>query len=275
MPASITSDRITGAFFIADQYNDCVRIIYSHGIISTLITCETLDTASRLSCDCSFVSPSFLRCCPLTGDLFVVDGHGLRIRRMKLNRKWDSSQNRWWVSVIKTISVIDCGKLRENDHAFTQSSNIVSIVVCPLTGDVIVGDFFDNTIKRITSQGLLSLISFIASFLFIQKTTHTGEIKKLAGSGEQSVEKDGKGIDADLSSPSSLCSDETTGCIFVACFHDGVVKRILPDGTSFSLHADTFLHASHRNRNYAATFSRAQRSKGDYSGSFWEFSLGS
>lgn len=107
----------------------------------------------------------------------------------------------------------------------THFNSIDNLAVSSLTGDIWFIDQHAHMVGIISPQGCSSIL-----FTQTNNDEYTGTIRVIAGSGRVSVERDGKGTEADLGYVFGICVDKNTECAFVTCFHDGAIKKVYPDG---------------------------------------------
>lgn len=141
-------------------------------------------------------------------------------------------------------------------------------VITDAAGNIYVGEFYGNKVRKVTPSGVVTTIAGngsrisvdgqgVQAGLFgpsgmafdkdsnlivaeteaykIRKISRSGEVTTLAGSGKHGL-TDGKGTDASFGGPTGLVID-ASGNIIVADHYGNLLRKITPDGTVSTLSA--------------------------------------
>ncbi len=244
-----------GNMFVADTGNHVIRKITPAGVVSTLAGSGIVGFADGIGPAATFNSPNGVAV-DNSGNVFVADtgNHAIRrITRAGAVSTWAGNGVSGFIDGAGT----------------TASFNAPSGVAVSSTGDVFVADTFNNAIRKITPNGIVSTFSgsgiagfdngtgraasfnqpsgiamdsngnvFVAdaSNYAVRKITPVGAVSTFAGNRDFGF-TDGVGTEARFNNPKGVALD-SSGNVFVADTGNHGVRRISPSGVVSTLAGD-------------------------------------
>ncbi len=168
------------------------------------------------------------------GNIFVADQSNSLIRKISTGGQ------------VSTFA--GSGNQASNDGTGTTASfSGPARIAIDASGNVYVADTFNNLIRKITKEGVVTTLAsgisqpygiavdaqgvvYVASILgnTIHKVSTGGQVTALAGSGNYGT-KNGSGTEAEFSSPTGLALD-ATGNVYVADWGSHLIRKITPAG---------------------------------------------
>ena len=197
----IAIDPITGDLYIADTYNDIVRLVTkSTGLISTIagtgISGYSGDGGLATNATLSYLEAIDVD--PSTGNLYITDSRNNVIRMIAKS-----------TGIITTIAGTGQNGYSGDGGPATSASfsSPNSIAIAAVTGDVYIADTSNNAIRMITkSTGIITTIA---------GTSRSG----YSGNG-------GPATSAKLNRPSDVAIDAVTGNIYICDTGNNVIRMI-------------------------------------------------
>ena len=193
-PSGVATDEANN-IYVSDSANT-IRKITPSGLVTTLAGTAGLPGASNgLGTNAQFNSPSGLAV-DMIGNVYVADSGNHLIRK---------------ISALGEVTTLagSPGQPGSADGAngVARFNNPEGVTV-DAAGNIYVADTFNNTVRKITADGVVTT---------------------LAGDPSRYGYGDGKGDNAQFASPLGLASD-TTGIIYVADSGNNAVRKVTPDG---------------------------------------------
>jgi len=203
-PASLAVDN-GGNIYVADSYNDTIRLITPAGLVSTIAgqpgNSGSVDGAGGAA---QFDQPSAITVDGF-GNVYVADTGNSTIRKIR------PVGTNWLVTTIAGAA---------GHFGFANATNTNSAFSGPFgiavdsAGNVYVADTFNDTLRKITPVGT----NWVASTI-VGQTGQGGSI-------------DGSGASARLQSPYELAIDNA-GVLYVADLFNSTLRRVTPSGTNW------------------------------------------
>jgi sugar lactone lactonase YvrE len=249
-PGGVAIDS-SGNIYIADSLNYTIRKISTSGIVSTLAGSPGISgKADGTGNAARFIDPENLAVDYL-GNIWVADGRGCTVREITPS------------GTVATIAgkALSSGSI-DGTGTTARFGSLLGITV-DTTGNVFVSDSGNNTIRKITAQGVVSTLAGTAGLsgstngsgaaarfmtpsglavdaagnLYvcdsgnntIRKITAQGDVSTIAGSPGVADSADGIGSAGYLNSPGDIALD-TSGNLYVADFYNNTVRKIIPTG---------------------------------------------
>jgi DNA-binding beta-propeller fold protein YncE len=207
-PHGIVFDEKAGILYVADSENHRIRAVSRDGRVTTVAGTGQAASTDGPAASASFNSPWALCLCPLTGDLIVGDYRSEKIRRVRMERKAGGP------AVATTVTTIAGSRsvgFKDGPALQAQFSSIWGLAVCPISGNIVIGENDNHRIRVLTPQG---------------------NVTTLAGNGTGSS-TNGVGTAATFYYPAGVCVDKV-GTIFVV-EGSGYVRKITPQGAVTTL----------------------------------------
>lgn len=247
-PTSVATDG-SGNVYVADRNNNKIRKISPAGIVSTVAGKEGVSNqADGPAAEATFGYPYGVST-DRAGNLYVTDSTTIR----KVTRDGVVSTLAGTVSL--TGQVDGAGALARFGY--------VSGITADDAGNVYVADSNNQTIRKITADGVVSTIAGTSEITgsadgigmaakfnqprglamdhagnlyvadqynhVIRKITPTGMISTLAGASPVTGHSDGQGASASFNEPSGVATDRS-GAIFVSDSANQMIRKITPTG---------------------------------------------
>ncbi|MEI6714269.1 MAG: HYR domain-containing protein [Verrucomicrobiota bacterium] len=236
-----------GNVYVADTGNKKIRKITSAGVVSTLAGSGSSGSADGIGTAASFAYPEGV-CVDGSGNVYVADTGNNKIRKITSD------------GVVSTLAGSGVSGSADGTGAGASFDNPKGVCVDG-SGNVYVADFYNQKIRKITSDGLVSTLAgsgsygradgtgTAASFAYpqgvcvdgsanvyvadtsyhtIRKITSNGVVTTLAGSGT-SGSADGTGSGASFYNPLRVCVDGS-GNVYVADRSNNVIRKITSSG---------------------------------------------
>ena len=255
-PRGLAMDPRNGDIIVADAANALIRRVTQLGDVTTLAGgAEQRVSKDGQAFEARFVGPDAVVVAP-DGTVVIADSYANTIRLLKGN----------------TVSTLagQAGRPGYADGHGTaaQFNHPVGIALDPQTGDLLVADAYNSTLRRITAEGKVSTMAgqpglnghrdgpihralfntpvgiavapdgtiYVSEFFNqdVRKITTQGEVSTLAGNPAQRGDADGKGAAALFRKPQQLCVD-AAGNVILADGGNHKVRRITPDGSVTTL----------------------------------------
>jgi hypothetical protein len=264
-PEGVAVDSL-GNVYVGDTNNETIRKITSEGVVTTLAgTAGAAGTADGMGAAARFSHPGGL-IVDEAGNVYVGDTYNQTVRKITSE------------GVVTTLAG-EVGRKGSSDGTGTAArfSDPKGVAV-DSTGNVFLADYGTNTIRKITSEGVVTTIAgaapqasstdgtgAAARFDFsswentsgmavdsagtvfladtyndtIRKITSAGVVTTLAGTAGERGSDDGTGASARFRSPSGVALDGA-GNVYVADRFSHVIRKITPAGvvTTFAGAAD-------------------------------------
>jgi sugar lactone lactonase YvrE len=200
VPSGVATD-IAGNVYVADLGNNTIRKITPAGVVSTLAgTAGITGSADGTGAAASFSSPSAVAA-DGAGNVYVADSGNNTIRKITP------------AGVVSTLAGTAGVTGSADGTGAAASFSGPSGVAADGAGNVYVGDLANNTIRKITSVGVVTT---------------------LAGTPGIKGSADGTGATASFSAPSGVATD-STGNVYVADFDNDTIRKITPAGVVTTL----------------------------------------
>jgi hypothetical protein len=199
-PSGVAVDA-TGNIFVADRANQTIRKVTSAGVVTTLAgSAGNSGSADGTGSAARFSAPTGVAV-DTAGNVFVAEQNNATIRKVTS------------AGVVTTLA----GTATANGSADGTGSAARFFsptgVAVDASGNVFVGDQQNNTIRKVTSAGVVTT---------------------LAGLAGSSGSADGAGSAARFSSPSGVAVD-TAGNIFVADYGNNTIRKVTSAGVVTTL----------------------------------------
>lgn len=192
-PSGLCAD-LSGNIYVADSYNNVIRMITPAGVVTTLAGSGGQVFADGPGLSAQFNSPYGICFDPISGNLYVADQSNRRIRQITLSPN----------VVVSTIA--GTGVAGAVNGAGSSATFDAPTGVCTdASGNVYVADQNNNMIRKITTAGVVSTY---------------------AGSGT-SGNTNGTGTAAQFDSPTGVSAD-LSGNIYVADYSNHKIRKIDP-----------------------------------------------
>lgn len=215
LPSAVAVDA-AGNVYVADTNNHKIRKITPQGAVTTLAGSGIAGSANGTGAAARFYSPQGIAV-DASGNIYVADTYNNKIRKITPSRE------------VSTLA--GTGSLGYQD-GYSSSSRFYSPygVAVDASGTVYVADTYNNRIRKITPEGMVST---------------------LAGSGTKD-DADGKGKLAGFNYPKAVAID-AAGTLFVADGDNYKIRQINPEGQVSTL-AGSGLKGSADGTGGAASF---------------------
>ncbi len=249
-PNGVAVDR-AGNVFVADFYNYTIRKITSAGVVSTIAgLAGSRSSTDGVGSTARFMNP-FSVAVDNTGNVFVAEYYGHTIRKITP------------AGVVSTVAGL-AGSAGSADGAGNAARfNYPAGVAVDSAGNLYVTDCFNDTIRKITPDGVVSTLAGLAGTSgsangtgstarfngptglavdatgniyvadygnhTIRMVTAAGVVSTMAGLASNPGSADGAGSLARFSSPAAVAVDGT-GNVFVADEKNFAIRKITPAG---------------------------------------------
>jgi streptogramin lyase len=187
-PRGVAVDRL-GNVYVADAGNNRIRKIDIGGIVTTLAGSGSAEFADGIGSNASFNNP-FGVTVDFEGNVYVVDGGNQRIRKITPT------------GIVTTLAGNASAAFNNGSGVSASFNNPYGISV-DSNGSVYIGDYTNNRIRKITSDGVVST---------------------LAGNGTTTF-ADGTGTNATFNQPWGVTVD-AAGSVYVADFGNHRIRKI-------------------------------------------------
>jgi sugar lactone lactonase YvrE len=193
---------LSGNVYVADTYNDTIRMVTSGGVVTTLAgTAQQSGSADGTGTVARFSTPSGVAVDSL-GNIYVADSGNATIRMLTQ------------AGAVTTLAGLTAQPQGSADGTGTDARfNQPTSVAVDVLGNVYVADSGNDTIRKITPNGVVTTF---------------------AGAAGQSGSEDGTGADARFSNPLGLSIDDS-GNIIVADTGNETIRMITPAGVVTTL----------------------------------------
>ncbi len=193
-PAGIAVDPTTGNVYVADTYNDTIRMITPAGVVTTLAgTAGQIGSADGTGAAARFNEPEGVAV-DAAGNVYVADTDNRTIREITP------------AGVVTTLAGSPGqGGSADGTGAAAQFDYPADVAV-DAAGNVYVADEFNNTIREITP---------------------TGVVTTLAGTAGQYGSTDGTGTAARFTDPIGVAVD-AAGNVYVADNYNNTIRKLSP-----------------------------------------------
>ena len=177
-------------------------------VVSTFAgTAGTTGNADRAAATAQFSFPAGIAV-DSSGNLYVADSGNNCIR--KIEWVWRAG---WWVTTVAgTGTATASGENPDNAVATAATFNQPTSVAVDSSGNLYVADTGNNLIRKITSEG---------------------EVTLFAGSGKRG-DKDATGTEAEFNEPSGVAVD-SSGNLYVVDYNNNRIRKITPTGVVSTL----------------------------------------
>jgi sugar lactone lactonase YvrE len=254
-PTGLARDA-SGNLYVGDRWNHSLRKIGTNGLVSTLAgTLGQAAFADGTGADARFWEPAGVSV-DATGNVLVADTLNRAIRKVTP------------AGVVTTLAGAPAISGTNDGVAASARFNNPRGIAADVWGNVYVGDTWNQTLRRISPEGLVSIVAghpgwgggddgqggdarfselwgltcdwdgnvFAADRWnhTIRKITPDGWVTTLAGEPGQSGAADGVGREARFNEPFGVAVD-SAGNVFVADHSNHAIRRISPDGTVTTL----------------------------------------
>lgn len=250
-PRGLAVDPRNGDIILADAANALIRRITPAGDVSTLAGgAEDRVSKDGPALQARFVGPDALAVAH-DGTVYIADSYANTIRVLRHGE------------VTTLAGQVGRQGYRDGQGTAAQFNHPVGIAVDPRTGDVLVADAYNNTLRRISPKGRVRTIGgqpgvndhrdgllkqalfntpvgiavapdgtiYVSEFFNqdVRKISPQGLVSTLAGNPTKRGDTDGRGSAALFRKPQQLCLDEQ-GNIILADGGNHKVRRITPAG---------------------------------------------
>jgi len=293
-PSGITVDS-SGNLYVADSHNSTIRKITSAGVVSTVAgTAEYYGSADGTGTAASFSEPTGIAV-DASGNLYVADTYNSTIRKITS------------AGVVSTVAGT-AGNYGSSDGTGSAASFSEPVgIAVDASGNLYVADAGNNTIRKITSAGVVSTLAgtagnygsadgagTAASFdspegiavdasgnLYvadagnntIRKITSAGVVSTLAGTAGNYGSADGAGTAASFYDPVGIALD-ASGNLYVADLHNNTIRKITSAGVVSTLAGTAGNYGSADGTGTAASFYDPVGITVDASGNLYVADLG-
>ncbi len=233
----------SGTLYVADEYNNRIRKITSAGVVTTLAGSGTAGYADGTGTSAQFYYP-YGAAVDSSGNVYVSDGANNRIRKITSS------------GVVTTLAGSGVGGFADGTGTSAQFSTPLGVAV-DSSGNIYVGDYGNNRIRKITSSGVVTTLAgsgvagfadgtgTSAQFNFpagvvvdssgnvyvgdtknqrVRKITSSGVVTTLAGSGVYGF-ADGTGTSAQFEGPDGVAVD-SSGAVYVGDYANQRIREI-------------------------------------------------
>ena len=195
-PAGVAVDA-SGNVFVADGLNYTIRKITPNGVVSTLAgTAGVRGRTDGTGSAASFYDPENLTI-DAAGILYIADGAGNIVRKVTP------------AGVVTTIAGAAASGTTDGTGSAARFNSLFGIAV-DLAGNLYVGDFNNNAVRKITPTGVVTTLAGLAG------TRNAGF-------------RDGTGTTARFNGPGGLAVD-SAGSVYVADSFNNAIRKITADG---------------------------------------------
>lgn len=240
----------SGNLYVGDSGNNTIRMITSNGTVATLAGDSGSGSTDGTGASASFNGPNGMAT-DSAGNVYVADRNNNVIRKISPS------------GVVSTLAG-SAGTQGSADGAGSAASFFSPTgVTVDSAGNVYVADFGNNTVRRITSAGVVSTLAgtagtagstdgAAASALFnapyglavdaggnvfvtdsgnntVRKISAAGVVSTLAGSAGNADSTDGTGAAARFNGPTGIAIDGG-GNLYVADYSNDIIRKISPAG---------------------------------------------
>lgn len=255
-PRGLAAD-LQGNIIVADAANALIRRITPDGMVSTLAGgAEDRVSKDGPAMQARFVGPDAVAVAS-DGTIYIADSYANTICKLGAD------------GMVSTLAGV-AGRqgYADGKGSAAQFNHPVGIAVDPRTGDILVADAYNNTLRRITPQGRVHTFAgqagvndhrdgpvgkalfntpvgiavdakgtiFVSEFFNqdVRRITPDGQVTTLAGNPKKRGDADGQGRAALFRKPQQICLD-AHGNIILADGGNHKVRRITPEGVVTTL----------------------------------------
>ena len=222
-PTGVAYDPTTGDLFVADAANDTIRMITSAGVVTTLAgTAGTAVSANGTGAAALFNDPTGVVVDPTTGNVYVADFLNNTIRMITP------------AGVVTTLAgTAGTAGSADGTGAAASFNGPTGVAYDPTTSDLFVADAGNDTIRMITSAGVVTT---------------------LAGTAGTRGSADGTGAAASFNDPTGVAVDTTTGNLYVGDTGNDTIRTITTAGVVTTLAGTAGTTGSANGTGAAASF---------------------
>lgn len=245
-PSGLAIDS-SGTIYVADSHNNRIRKIALDGTVTTIAGSGDTGSVDGVGSAASFNGPTGVAV-DGAGSVYVADYYGNRVRKIAPDGR------------VTTLAGSGVDGFADGSGDVARFSGPADVAV-DADGDVLVADFNNNRIRRVTADGSVTTVAGTAkgfrdgSMAVAQlaepgaiAVDHTGRIyvadsannrirrigldglvASLAGSAANGL-VDGPGATAQFSNPGGIAVD-VAGSVYVADSINNCIRRIAPDGS--------------------------------------------
>jgi hypothetical protein len=261
-PYGVTVDS-TGNVFVAEQYNHTTRKVTQAGVVTTLAgsagtsgSADGTGSAARFNDPCGVAVDS-------AGNVFVADSGNNTIRKVTS------------AGVVTTLAGSAGNSGSADDTGSAARFFLPQGVAVDSAGNVFVADSGNNTIRKVSSAGVVSTLAgmalqfhsprvaavdsagnvFVADELndTIRRVTSAGVVTTLAGTEGHSGSADGTGSAASFWWPLGAAVD-SVGNVFVADGGNSTIRKVTPAGVVTTLAGSAGVSGTNDGTGSAARF---------------------
>jgi streptogramin lyase len=215
-PQGVAVDSL-GNVYVGDTPNNRIRKITSDGVVTTFAGSGTATYLDGTGTNARFFYPKGVTI-DLNNNLYVADYANNRIRKITSD------------AVVTTIAGSGTATFTEGIGT-NASFNIPWGITVDLSGNLYVGDYQNNRIRKITPPIISPTIydsTTVVNTSAAYPISTIGEVSTIAGSGTATY-LDGIGTNAGFNNPRALAFD-SVGNIYVADFSNHRIRKITSDG---------------------------------------------
>lgn len=246
-PRGLAINTLTGEVYVTDDVNNIIQAISPSGVVHTLAGTGTAGYNDNTTGNAAtFSSPEGLAFDPnqgTAGTLYVVDSDNQVIRKIDIA-----------TNMVSTFA--GSGASGNSDGQGTAASfNYPTQLATDSAGNIYVADTYNNSIRKITSGGLVSTLAGAGTFynpegvavnpatgvVYVADTNNQvikaisgTKVSTLAGRKLRSGFADGRGTHALFYNPAYLAID-SKGNIYVADNRNGALRKVSPPGVVTTL----------------------------------------
>ncbi|MBL0153227.1 MAG: IPT/TIG domain-containing protein [Chitinophagaceae bacterium] len=191
-PLGVAADA-AGNVYVADYINSLVRKVTPAGVATTFAGSGGFSLTDGTGTAASFSGP-FGICLDASGNLFIGDYNNNAIRKITP------------AAVVTTVAGNGSQGILDGNGASARFNRPAGLIA-DASGNLIVCDAFNNTIRKISNSG---------------------EVVTIAG-GVSSGGSDGTGTSSSFFTPIALCADVSTNTIYIADFNNNRIRKIIVD----------------------------------------------
>ncbi len=236
VPSGVAVDAL-GNLYVADRNNHKIRKITPLGVVSTLAGSGVVGAIDGVGTAASFNDPIGVAV-DATGNVYVVDRGNHKIRKISTS------------GLVSTFA--GSGVIGASDGIGSEASfNLPFGITIDLVGNLFVADTFNNKIRKITSNGLVSTFAIGITYPrsvavdaqgmvyvtdasnIIKKVSGAGVVSSFAGNGVAGA-IDGVGTAASFNVPIGVAVD-ALGNLYVADRNNHKIRKITPLGVVSTL----------------------------------------
>lgn len=251
-PLGIAADS-SGNLYVADNFNDLIRKVTPSGMVSTFAGSGASGAVDGTGTAASFSQPSAVTV-DATGNVFVADSGNHAIRRIT-----PSGEVSTYAGFVPRSGATD-------GPGVSARFNGPFGITTDSTGNVVVADYVNRTIRRITPGGTVTTVAgtagasahvdgmgasarfvlpagvavnaagtiYVADYYGIRQITSSGAVSTLAGQSNSSGSVDGTGSSARFNIPQGITLD-SNGDLVVSESQGGKIRKVTSAGVVTTL----------------------------------------